>query len=190
MQVPADLDKLGPCQVDLTLADELSWRVGHESSQANKHEHAPGNLEAEREAPLLLAVVEVRAAKAYPVGHHGAKGYTAARDSAYHATLMGRRNFAEVDGDGRYHATEGVLAGVWPRVVVGVDSPNGKASHGSPGKEHANVDRGGLDGGSDGDNNAHHLHESNAAEAIADGGLCESSKSLAGNVNGYNLMIS
>ncbi len=70
-----------------------------------------------------------------------------------------------------------------------VDSPDGKAGHGSAGKEHADVHRGSLYGGSDSDNDTHHLHESNSSETVADGGLRESTDRLARNVNGYDLRL-
>lgn len=54
-------------------------------------------------------------------------------------------------------------------------SPHSESSHGSSGEKHANMYRGGLYGGSDGDNDTHQLHEADSAETISDCCLRESS---------------
>lgn len=101
LQVPADLDKLPPRLIDLAVADELARRVGHEGGQSDKQNHAPGNLDPERQTPLDRAVGCIPARHADPVGHHGAKANAAARDAANKPAVRGRGDLAEVDGHGR-----------------------------------------------------------------------------------------
>jgi len=66
--------------------------------------------------------------------------------------------------------------------------PNGEPSQHTTSKEHSHVDGRGLNHSADGDNHAHELHETDAAEFIADEGLCQSSHGLAGDIHGNDLV--
>lgn len=65
--------------------------------------------------------------------------------------------------------------------------PHGNACQSSPREKHAQVDRARLDGGTNGDKDAHHLHEAHAAHLVGHGRLDEGTDCLAGNVDGDDL---
>lgn len=67
--------------------------------------------------------------------------------------------------------------------------PNGEAGKGSTSQEHADIHRPGLDSRANRHNDAHHLHEANAAHLIGDGGLKESTNGFSRNVYGHNLNV-
>ena len=68
--------------------------------------------------------------------------------------------------------------------------PDGVSCKSPSGKEHANIDRSGLNDGGDGNDDTHHLHEADTTEFIRDGSLGKSTKGLASYVNGYDLCSS
>ena len=65
----AYLDKLFSCFFDFANAEQLARRIGHESCEAGEEDDAPGDLEAEGQAPLGASVGCVAAGETDPVGY-------------------------------------------------------------------------------------------------------------------------
>lgn len=94
VEIASDLDELGTRLLDLPPPDELSRRVRHEGRQPREHDHPPGDLDAQGEAPLRRSVRCVAARVPDPVGHHRAEGDAAAGDAADEAAVVGGGDLA------------------------------------------------------------------------------------------------
>lgn len=102
-QVTADADELAASVFDLAIADQLSRGIGHERRQTDEQYNAPGDLDAQRQAPLRRPVRCVTARKPDPVGRHGPQRNPAAGDATDEATIRWSRDLAEID---RYRGDE------------------------------------------------------------------------------------
>lgn len=93
-----DPRKLSPRLLNLPIPDQLTRRVRHKSSKAHEHNHAPGDLDSQRETPLHRAVGGIATRETDPIRHHGAEGDAAAGDTADEAAVAWVGDLAEVDG--------------------------------------------------------------------------------------------
>jgi len=67
--------------------------------------------------------------------------------------------------------------------------PNSVSGQCSTSKEHAHIDRSGLDDGTNGDNAAHQLHKANAAELVGDRCLRQGATCFASDIDRDDLIV-
>ena len=149
MQVSSYINKLEASLLNFATSNQLPWGVRHKSCEADEEDDSPWNLNAQWQSPLNGPVRRVGTSKADPIRYHCSEADTTSRDTCDEATMLGRRDLAQIDGYGAHHTTNSV------------------SSKHSAGEKHSHIHGAGLNSCSNGDDDAQQLHESDSSKPIA-----------------------
>lgn len=103
VQISPDAHKVAAGFFDFAFPDKLSGGIWHKRSKTGEQDDAPRNLNSQRQSPLCWAIRRITACEANPVRHHRPERDTATRYTSNETTMLGSRDFAQIDGDSCDH---------------------------------------------------------------------------------------